>query len=338
MLVLPVAGERRRRGRPDPSAWPAGARPGRPDPDDPAGLGHALALGRLHRHPAHQLGAEGALLLGRGAADAGDLGGDLWPQLGPGVAAPRGREGAQLERAVLGRPGPRRRPRRSPRRPRAAPPCPSSGATTRLPRSMPPCFSTCSSRSTCDSSKRSHPGQVQDPRPPRRARSARRSRPCARTSRPGAPRRRGHLRQLARRTRRWSRSRPSPRADSGSSAASTKAAVSQRCTTSWAIRSPRWTVNGSVRSVLTRQHLHLAAVAGVDGAGSVDDRDPVPRGEARARVHQADVPLGQGHRDARSAPAPAPPAAGSPRRPRGGRRRRRRGGRTTGAAARDRVA
>ena len=69
--------------------------------DHPAGLGAALPVGRLHRHPADQLGAEAALLLGGGAADPGDLGRDLGPQVVPGVAAARGREGTQLERSVV---------------------------------------------------------------------------------------------------------------------------------------------------------------------------------------------------------------------------------------------
>ena len=49
--------------------------------------------------------------------------------------------------------------------------------------------------------------------------------------------------------------------------------------------------------VVDQQHLHLAAVAGVDGAGGVHDRQPVPGGQPRARVHQRDVPLGHRDRD-----------------------------------------
>ena len=41
-----------------------------------------------------------------------------------------------------------------------------------------------------------------------------------------------------------------------------------------------------------QRDLQLAAVAGVDEAGRVDDRDAVLRREARARLHEARVPVG----------------------------------------------
>ena len=45
--------------------------------------------------------------------------------------------------------------------------------------------------------------------------------------------------------------------------------------------------------------LDLTTVARVDGAGTVDDRKPDPRGQSRTRMHQADHSERNGHRDAR---------------------------------------
>ena len=66
-------------------------------------------------------------------------------------------------------------------------------------------------------------------------------------------------------------------------------------TTSWAIRIPGSTTNGSCGSVFSRLMQQLAAVAGVDEARRVHDRDPVPGREPRARLHEAGVPLGDRH-------------------------------------------
>ena len=99
--------------------------PSRPvDSDDPAGLGRLLAVGRLHRHDQLELGAELAVELGRGAADA-------WPprrrcRLGPRPRCPR-----TGERRRPAAPGPTPGRRASPRsrsaparRPGAAAPSP----------------------------------------------------------------------------------------------------------------------------------------------------------------------------------------------------------------------
>ena len=47
------------------------------------------------------------------------------------------------------------------------------------------------------------------------------------------------------------------------------------------------------RVEVDQQHLDLTAVAGVHGAGRVDDGDAVPGGQPRARVHETAVPLRQ---------------------------------------------
>jgi hypothetical protein len=51
------------------------------------------------------------------------------------------------------------------------------------------------------------------------------------------------------------------------------------------------------RVVVDQQHLDLAAVARVDGARGVHDRQAVPGGEPGPGVHQGDVPLRQRDRD-----------------------------------------
>ena len=60
------------------------------------------------------------------------------------------------------------------------------------------------------------------------------------------------------------------------------------------------------RVEVDQQHLDLAAVAGVDGPGRVDDRHPEPGGEPGARVHQGDVPVRQRDRDAGRHQRPLP--------------------------------
>ncbi len=116
--------------------------------------------------------------------------------------------------------------------------------------------------------------------------------------------------------------------ESGSSSTTWNWARSTRCTTSCAMRSPREIFAGASRVVVDQVDQDLAPVAGVDRAGRVEHRHAEPGGQAGARVHQPDVPLGQRDGDAGAAPGPARPAgAPRPRRP-PGRRRRRRDGRT----------
>ena len=55
---------------------------------------------------------------------------------------------------------------------------------------------------------------------------------------------------------------------------------------------PGSTTNGSCAIGVEQVDEQLAAVAGVDEPGRVDDRDAVLRGEPRARLHEAGVPLG----------------------------------------------
>ncbi len=51
---------------------------------------------------------------------------------------------------------------------------------------------------------------------------------------------------------------------------------------------------------IDQRHLDLAAIARVDGARTVDDRKPHPRGQSRAGVDQADHAERDGDGDARS--------------------------------------
>jgi len=60
------------------------------------------------------------------------------------------------------------------------------------------------------------------------------------------------------------------------------------------------------RVLVDQQHPELAAVAGVDQPGRVDDPDAVPGGEPRAGLHEAGVPLRDGHRDAGGDHGPLP--------------------------------
>ena len=89
-----------------------------------------------------------------------------------------------------------------------------------------------------------------------------------------------------------SRSRGRRARVSGSSSTSTGSTPGPAATTSCAIRMPGSTTNVS-RAVRVQQHdPQLAAVAGVDEPRRVDHRDPVLRGEARARLDEARVALG----------------------------------------------
>ena len=67
--------------------------------------------------------------------------------------------------------------------------------------------------------------------------------------------------------------------------------------TSWAIRMPGSTVNGSARVGVEQNHAYLAAVAGVDQPRGVDDRDAVPEREARPRHDEPRVAVRDRHRE-----------------------------------------
>ena len=84
-------------------------------------------------------------------------------------------------------------------------------------------------------------------------------------------------------------------------------AISTRTSTSWAIRSPAAIVERRVAVGVQQQHPDLAAVAGVDQPGRVDERDPVPRGEPRARQHEPGLAVGDLDRDAGAAPTARSP-------------------------------
>ena len=58
--------------------------------------------------------------------------------------------------------------------------------------------------------------------------------------------------------------------------------------------------DGLDRIEVDQRDLDLAAIARVDGAGTVDDRKPYPRSQSRTRVDQADHSERNGDRDARS--------------------------------------
>ena len=76
---------------------------------------------------------------------------------------------------------------------------------------------------------------------------------------------------------------------------------------------------------VVQDHTQLAPVAGVDEARRVDDRDPVLRGEARARRDQAGMPFRDRDRDARSDERALAGRRARGARTRRGRDRRRRG-------------
>ena len=66
---------------------------------------------------------------------------------------------------------------------------------------------------------------------------------------------------------------------------------STRWTSNWAIRSPA-DRDGLAGVEIDQRHLDLAAVAGVDGAGAIDDRKSNTRGQTGSRVHQPTMPCG----------------------------------------------
>ena len=97
------------------------------------------------------------------------------------------------------------------------------------------------------------------------------------------------------------------------------------------------TANARLAVGVEQQHLHLAAVAGVDQAGRVDERDPVPGGESRARAARGRRGLRGSRPRSRSGPsALAGREHGRPRARAGRARHRRR--RPGSAAARGRPA
>ena len=69
---------------------------------------------------------------------------------------------------------------------------------------------------------------------------------------------------------------------------------------------PGSTVNALARVGVQEHDAQLAAVAGVDEPGRVDDRDAVPRGEARARLDEAGVAVGDRDREAGADGRPLP--------------------------------
>ena len=132
---------------------------------------------------------------------------------------------------------------------------------------------------------------------------------------------------------------PSPRSLGGQLSTSRSSACGTATTTSWAIRMPGSTTNGSRRVGVVEDHAQLAAVAGVDQPGRVDDRDPVLGGEARARRDEPGMTLRDRDGDARADQrALARGRARGARRRRGrGRRRRGRPGSGRTASSRSRV-
>ncbi len=57
-------------------------------------------------------------------------------------------------------------------------------------------------------------------------------------------------------------------------------------------------------AVVDEQHLHLAPVIRVDGAGGIQDRDPVFECQPRTRAHLALEAGGNGHAEPRGHQAP----------------------------------
>ena len=82
-----------------------------------------------------------------------------------------------------------------------------------------------------------------------------------------------------------------PRSLAASSSTSTSRTEATGATTSCAIRIPGSTENG-VAAGVQEDDADLAAVAGVDEPGRVDDADPVARREPRARLDEPRVALG----------------------------------------------
>ena len=105
--------------------------------------------------------------------------------------------------------------------------------------------------------------------------------------------------------------KPPPRSSPSRSSTTCHATSSTRCTTSWAIRSPRRTANGGGIGV-EQDHLDLAAVGGVDQAGRVGEADAVPQRDPAAREHEAGVAGWDRDRDAGR--HERPPAGGGDRR------------------------
>ncbi len=323
------------KGSPTGIAWaPRGPRPGRPASSQSAessSVGRGLAEQGRAEQPAGAVDADDARRLGRRSCRRAcgpgrwqtssvpqrpsrsvavppwlrDLGGDLRARLGPQVAVARSREGPQLDRAVVAGQHHGLDGCRWPRRPGAA-------ARGRPPGSMQQRAEVDAlgrrrrggrrrrrdlrgSRPRRRGRRRPRPGRCPRPRTPRTCDGtslhssgrggAGTGEPSGRTVTPGPTRDCRGVRR-PRRTR----------------------ARSTRWTTSWATRSPRRSVDRLVRVVVDQQHLDLAAVARVDGARGVDDREPVPGRQPRARVHQRDVARRERERDPGRHQGTAPPA------------------------------
>ncbi len=104
---------------------------------------------------------------------------------------------------------------------------------------------------------------------------------------------------------------PSPRAESVRAAASTGSARAIGAISELGDAVAGRDPEGLGRVVVEQQHPQFAAVAGVDQAGAVDQRDPVVASQARARQDQAGVPVGDLDRDpGADAPALARPDVG----------------------------
>ena len=95
----------------------------------------------------------------------------------------------------------------------------------------------------------------------------------------------------------------------GSSSTSTGSAPATGMTTSCAIRMPGSTTNVSLGVGVQQDDLQLAAVAGVDEARRVHDRDPVLRREPRARLDEAGVARPGSRPRARCRPVARSPGA-----------------------------
>ena len=89
---------------------------------------------------------------------------------------------------------------------------------------------------------------------------------------------------------------PVPRCDGGSFSAHVGFTSGIATITSCAIRSPFAIRTESPRSRFTTAQIDLAAIAGVDQAGRVRERQPVLRGQAGPRQHQSGVSFGDRHR------------------------------------------
>ena len=306
-----------------------------------------------------QLGAERALDLVGGAALLGDAGGDLGAHLVPDALAARGGERLHLQRAARRAPASRRRPRRSVWSASMRTSSPRPAGQPAGHRGRPGRRAAGSSTSAASHGPVGRAGGAGRPAPS--------SVGALLVDRPRARRRRARRRVDGRRllgvvvlaallaehvhtsvvvwgscrsvlvsggvrSRRWSRARPSPRAEPGSRSTSWNRACSTRCTTSWAIRSPRRSRTVAGGSWLTSSTLISPRYPASTVPGRVHHADAEPVRQPRARVHERGVPVRQRDRHAGRhhgalARRQLDVLGGRP-----GRRRRRRDGRTPAAA------